>query len=75
MSLFVYYLNMTESQEYLLNAIDLIGNQTKVAELCGISQQAVSAWFKRGVPVTQAIKLEKLTDGRLKKELLAPHYF
>lgn len=49
--------------------IEFYGSASKVARELNISRQAVSLWVKRGlkhIPEKQALKLEKLTNGKLK---------
>lgn len=45
--------------------------RTKVAELCGVSRQAVELWEKSGIPGKHILTLETATDRRVSaRELL-----
>ena len=50
------------------DAVAFFGTKTKIAQLLGISKQAVSRWKNR-VPLRQALLLEQASYGKLKAEL------
>lgn len=58
-------------------AISIVGSQTKLAALLGVSQQNVSNWVKNGIPDDKkpviAGKLERITDGRITRRMVCPN--
>jgi len=54
-------------------AIKAVGSQTRLAELLGISQAAVSFWLRNGIPAHRVIKLERLTG--VPREELRPDLY
>lgn len=61
---------------YVNDAIKIIGTQRKTAELCGIRQQSVFCWLKKGiVPARHAIRIEKATGGKITRYQLNPQVF
>lgn len=61
----------------LEKAIEIAGTQTALAEMIGAKQQHVSYWLTRGkeVPPKYAIRIERLTGGKVTKEMLSPETF
>lgn len=56
-------------------AIKEIGSQVKVAQACGVSQNAVSKWLKgANVSLENALKIERATNGKVKAEHFNPRY-
>ena len=51
------------------------GSQKAMAEALGLTPNAVSLWKKRGIPLKQAVRIEKLTDKKVTKEELRPDIF
>jgi transcriptional regulator with XRE-family HTH domain len=50
---------MTEASGGIAAAVKQAGSQEQLAERLGVSQQAVSAWLRRGwVPVRRALEIE-----------------
>lgn len=51
-------------------AIDILGSQQKLAEACGVSQNAVHKWLLKGMRVSleNALKIEQATNGKIKAE-------
>lgn len=51
-------------------AIKTLGSQVKVANACGVSQNAVSKWLNGSskVSLEHALKLEKVTNGKVRAE-------
>lgn len=57
----------------LSELIDYVGGQAALARFVGVSRQSVNEWVSRGrISATAAIDIERLTDGRFKKEDLRP---
>lgn len=58
----------------LHKAIDLLGTQASIAELCGLSPQAVSQWVAgvRPIPPRHARTIEKATGGVVTARQLRP---
>lgn len=54
--------------EYFKKIIDFFGSQTELAEHLGIKKQNISMWYhgKQAIPITHAIKIERLTKGKFK---------
>ena len=45
--------------------------QTEAAKALGITRQAINQWQHHGVPASQALRIEKVTKGKVKvKEVL-----
>lgn len=47
------------------DAINFFGNQTKLAKALGIKDASASQWGEV-IPEKQALKLERITNGKLK---------
>lgn len=60
----------------ILEAILILGNATKLADALGIKSATVSNWKKnKALPSFEnAVGIEKVTDGRIKKEDLRPDF-
>ena len=57
-------------------AFELIGQQQRVAEICGVTPGAVSQWLTKGrVPVQHCLTLESATEGRVTRYQLRPDIF
>lgn len=56
-------------------AIDLLGNQTKLAEALGVSPMAVTQWKRRGVPAERCVPIEEATSGEVTRYDLRPDIF
>lgn len=53
-------------------AVDTVGNQRALATLLGVSQQAVSAWVRRGyAPADRVVEIEAQT-GVARETLVHP---
>ncbi|WP_445363164.1 transcriptional regulator [Microbulbifer sp. ANSA003] len=63
---------MTDAIE---DAIEYFGSARGLAGQVGVSSMAVSHWKNRGVPITRAIQIDSLTNGRVSKERLRPDIF
>jgi DNA-binding transcriptional regulator YdaS (Cro superfamily) len=61
----------------LKKAIKLLGGQTLLAKILGISQQTVSTWIWRDkrLPVKYVLIVEKLTDSRVLRQELRPDIY
>jgi len=53
-------------------AIDALGGTNKVAELCGVSPQAVSQWRTDGMPQARLMYLRLLRPDAFADEFPAP---
>lgn len=58
-------------------AVDLAGSQSKLANLLGITPQAVQFWCsnRRKVPVIRAIAIERLFPDEINRADLRPDIF
>lgn len=54
----------------------MLGSQSELARLLGLSQQTVNFWFvSRRVPAEHCRRIEALTDGRVTRYQLRPDVF
>jgi DNA-binding transcriptional regulator YdaS (Cro superfamily) len=61
------------AREGIEKAIALLGSQERLADKCGVKQQAVSLWLKQGyVPVKKALLVEKATNGAVTRITVCP---
>lgn len=44
------------------------GNQTKAADFLGLTRATISVWKKRGIPLKQQFRIERITNGKLRAE-------
>lgn len=66
----------TEISAAVERAASLIGSQKALADLLGVSPQAVWAWINRGsIPATYCAAIEKATCGKVTRNLLRPADF
>jgi DNA-binding transcriptional regulator YdaS (Cro superfamily) len=56
-------------------AVDFFGSQRAMAEKLGMSPSGVTHWIKRGIPIIWAIEIEKVTEGKVTKDVLLPEIF
>lgn len=64
--------NTMENTQGIARAVALAGTQDKLAQLLGVTQQAVAKWVSRGwVPVRRAQEIEAIT-GVPRASLLNP---
>lgn len=61
-----------KKNEYIKMACDLVGGQSGLARLLGVSCPTVNQWVHgvRPVPAGQCPKIERILDGRIKCEHL-----
>jgi DNA-binding transcriptional regulator YdaS (Cro superfamily) len=65
-------MNTNDSPQGIELALSKVGSQEKLAQLMGVSQQAISAWLRRGyVPVQRAAEIEFFT-GVHRHSLIKP---
>jgi DNA-binding transcriptional regulator YdaS (Cro superfamily) len=65
-----------QRMDALLRAIEIVGGVTKLADALGVTQPAVSNWLMRKrIPPIQAVAIEHVTGGRVKKSELCPLLF
>jgi len=58
----------------LSKAIEIIGSQRELAQVCGVVQTAVAAWLKRqSVPPEYCALIEKATGGIVTRRELRPN--
>ncbi len=64
---------------YIKKAIKLFGSQKKLAIKIGANQSTISRMLqmsnKKPLSAEWAIKIEKATNGRVRREQLSPHIF
>jgi DNA-binding transcriptional regulator YdaS (Cro superfamily) len=59
---------ITESEkEALREAINIVGGQSALARMFGVTQQAVNQWLENGLPYNRVIPLEKATSRKRQK--------
>lgn len=63
------------SQEAFLAIKRLFKSQMHLAKKCGVCQQTISKWERKGVPIRQAIILEKAVNGYVTRFDLRPDFF
>ena len=58
----------------ILHALKYFANQADMANMLGITRQAVNHWVsgRKVIPASQAIKLERLIGGKITAEYLRP---
>ncbi|WP_431831746.1 Cro/CI family transcriptional regulator [Actinobacillus genomosp. 2] len=53
-------------RKIIKKAVDIVGTQTKLAEACGVSQQAVQRWVSGGgISAEYLLKIEQATEGKV----------
>lgn len=64
----------TVKNPIIASVIDHFGGQAKMADLIGIGQGGISNWLnnKNGINERNALKIEKLTNGKFKAVDLCP---
>ena len=70
--------SLSETQiEKLEAAIDIMGNQTRLANAIGVSQPAIAKWLTGVCRYTadNALKIELATQGQIGREELCPDIF
>lgn len=62
------------SMDALCKAVDLLGNQRRLALKVGISSSAVTCWFQKNkIPtLSTAIKIERATEGKVTRKDIRP---
>jgi DNA-binding transcriptional regulator YdaS (Cro superfamily) len=64
-----------KSRQSLLRAIRLCSTQKKLAKICGVTQQAVNDWLKRGIPAHRALTVERAVSGAVTRHELRPDIY
>lgn len=64
---------MSTPQAALKTAIRIAGGHVATAKALGISRQAVSRW--RVAPITRVLEIERLAEGRVRRDELRPDIF
>jgi DNA-binding transcriptional regulator YdaS (Cro superfamily) len=61
----------------LAKAIDIAGGVVELSKLLGVPHSSVSRWLNTDMPtpIKHAIKIEKLTKGKVKAKDLRPDVF
>lgn len=64
-------------QNALQTAVFLIGSQASLARQLGVQRSTVNSWIhgRNRIPPEAAIKIEKLTNSKVKKSELRPDLF
>lgn len=64
-------------QNALRMAVSLIGSQASLAKQLGVQRSTVNSWIhgRNKIPPEAAIKIEKLTNSKVKKKELRPDLF
>lgn len=65
------------NKQVLKDAINLIGGVVKLGKKLNIHYTAISKWTHTStdIPIKHAIKIEKLTNGKIKAKDLRPDVF
>jgi DNA-binding transcriptional regulator YdaS (Cro superfamily) len=67
---------MDKQTLYLKKVIDLAGGQSALARSCGITQQTVWVWLKKGrVPAERVLQLERISGGVVSRHDLRPDIY
>ena len=53
-------------------AADCVGGQNRLAEILGVSTQAIGHWKQRGVPVERCVDIEKAASSAVTRRELRP---
>jgi len=57
-------------------ACEHLGGQTRPAEICKVTDQAVHKWVKRGQPPAErCLAIEHATDGQVTRQELRPDVY
>ena len=56
-------------------AIKIAGNQSKLADILGVSDMVVSHWKRRGVPPERCVQIEVALKGAVTRADLRPDLF
>lgn len=60
----------------LRRAVAIVGNQTKLAEICGVAPSAVQQWVAANiVPARRALQIEAATGGQVTRHELRPDLY
>jgi DNA-binding transcriptional regulator YdaS (Cro superfamily) len=60
----------------LLKACHVVGGQSKLAQLVGVTPQAVHQWLARGrPPVERVLAIEAATSGKIPRHHLRPDIY
>jgi DNA-binding transcriptional regulator YdaS (Cro superfamily) len=61
----------------IAKAVEVMGNQSKLADALGVTPGFVSQWLNgvRPVPAVRCKDIEKVTNGKVKREELRPDVF
>ena len=60
--------------EAFKKVVQIVGSKAEIARQCGVTDQHIQKW-KSKVPAVHVVKLEKLTDGAVRREDLRPDVF
>lgn len=62
-------------RQAFLFASSLFDSQEEFAKKCGVCQQTISKWKRKGVPIHRAISVEKAVNGAVSRADLHPNFF
>lgn len=60
--------------EAFKKVVQIVGSKAEIARQCGVTDQHIQKW-KSKVPAVHVVKLEKLTEGIVRREDLRPDVF
>lgn len=63
------------SKEAVKKAVEIVGGQAVLADLCSVRQQAVFGWTQRGCPPGRVLTIEKATGGKVTRHELRPDLY
>lgn len=53
-------------------AADCVGGQNRLADILGVSTQAIGNWKQRGVPIERCVDIENAASGAVTRRDLRP---
>ena len=58
----------------LEKACEIVGGQSKLAGILGVTPQAITAWlsYSRPIPILRCSQIEQATDGKVTRKDLRP---
>ncbi len=64
-----------QERKALERAIAIVGSQKRLAQLCGVRQQAVQFWLKLHLPAERVLQVERAANGIVTRHELRPDIY